>query len=183
MTELRLATPDDAPALHAIMDPLIRETHVTFADAALPLDALRARLEQDLAAYPWIVATAAGRLVGYAMARALGPAAGLRWSVETGLALAPDARGQGVGARLYANVLALITAQGYINAFALVTRPNEASERLHARLGFRCYGVMEREGYKHGRWHDTSCWQKRLRDGEPGEVLPVAAVLATNPLT
>lgn len=183
MSALRLATPDDAPALHEIMDPLIRETHVTFADAALPLDALRARLEQDLAMYPWIAAVEGGRVVGYAMARALSPAAGLRWSVETGLAMTGAVRGQGLGTRLYANLLALVTAQGYVNAFALVTRPNAASERLHERLGFRCYGVMEREGYKHGHWHDTSCWQKRLRDGDPGEVLPVAAVLATNPLT
>jgi len=179
---LRLATADDALALHGIMDPLVRETHVTFADAAPPVEELHARLARELGTYPWIVATDRGRILGYAMARPWSPAPGQRWSVETGIALGPDARGQGLGSRLYTNVLAVVAAQGYVNAFALVTRPNDASERLHARLGFRRYGVIEREGYKHGRWHDVSCWQKRLRDGDPGDVLAVAAAVARNPL-
>lgn len=176
---LRLATPADAAALHAIIAPLVRETHINFYDDAVPVDALRERLERELALLPWVVADAGGELLGYAMAREwMAGAPHARWSVETGLALAPGARGRGLGTRLYRAVLAILTAQGYGSALAIVTRPNEASERLHAALGFRHVGVVEGEGYKLGAWRDTSLWQKVLsRPAAPAALRPVAEVL------
>ncbi len=121
VTTLRSARPDDAAAIHAILDPIVRTT-----------------------------------------AR----------SCETGLALAPKARGAGLGTRLYAALLEALRAHGFPNAFATITVPNPASERLHERAGFRRYGVTERAGWKFDRWHDSSWWQKRLVEGDaaPGEL-------------
>jgi L-amino acid N-acyltransferase YncA len=162
---LRFARPSDAGALHAILDPLVRETHMNFADAPPPVDDLVARIA-GAELHPWIVAETE-RVVGYCFARAWSPAPGERWSVETGLALSAEARGQQIGTRLYEVLLRTLAGQGYRNAYALVTRPNPASERLHERFGYRCFGVVERTGFKLGRWHDTSWWHKPLVAGDP----------------
>lgn len=172
MIALRFARPDDAGTLCAILEPLIRATAMNFSSAAPAAADLAARIENALSTHPWIVAVEGDRVIGYTFARGWSPSEGERWSVETGLALAPDARGKGLGTRLYTAVLDVLSAQGFQNAFAGITIPNAASERLHERLGFRRYGVIERSGWKLGRWYDTSWWQKRLAgdDATPGEL-------------
>ena len=174
--KLRFARPSDAAALYAILDPLVRETHMNFAVVPPPLEDLVARIA-GAELHPWIVAET-DRVVGYCFARPWSPAEGERWSVETGLALSADARGQKVGTQLYDRLLAILAAQGYRNAYAAVNLPNPASERLHERAGYRRYGVTERAGWKLGRWHDTSWWQKRLApsDTAPGELRAPRAV-------
>jgi phosphinothricin acetyltransferase len=166
VTSLRFARPDDAEAIHAIYEPIVRTTAINFTMAPQTVGDLAARIA--LATYPWIVALDDDRrMLGYALARPWGSAEGERWSVETGLALVPDARGAGLGTRIYRALLGVLAAQGFHNALAGITVPNPASERLHERLGFRRYGVIERHGWKLDRWHDTSWWQKRLVDGDP----------------
>jgi phosphinothricin acetyltransferase len=164
---LRFARADDAAALCAILDPLVRGTAMNFAAAPPAVVDFGTRIEIGLATHPWIVAVDDTRVLGYTFARGWSATEGERWSVETGLALAAEARGKGLGTRLYSAVLDVLAAQGFHNAFAGITIPNPASERLHERLGFRRYGVIERSGWKLGRWYDTSWWQKRLVDGDP----------------
>ncbi len=164
MTSLRFARPDDAAALHSILDPLVRTTPMNFASAPPSIEDLAARI--TTATHPWVVGLDGDRVVGYAFARTWGTAEGERWSAETGLALVPEVRRAGLGTRLYRAVLDVLVAQGFHHAFAGITLPNPGSERLHERLGFRRYGVLERAGWKLGRWHDTSWWQKRLRESD-----------------
>jgi phosphinothricin acetyltransferase len=173
---LRFARPSDAAAVHAILDPLVRETHMNFAVTPPPLDELVARIA-GAELHPWSVAET-DRVVGYCFARPWSPADGERWSVETGLALSADARGQQVGTKLYAQLLAILAAQGFRNAYAAVNLPNPASERLHERFGYRRYGVTEHAGWKLGRWHDTSWWQKPLAPttAAPGELRDARSV-------
>ena len=173
---LRFARPSDAAALYAILDPLVRETHMNFATVPPPLDELVARIA-GAEFHPWIVAESE-RVVGYCFARPWSSAEGERWSVETGLALSAEARGLKLGTRLYEQLLAILGAQGYRNAYAAVNLPNPASERLHERFGYRRYGTTERAGWKLGRWHDTSWWQKPLAPAAvpPGELRDARSV-------
>jgi len=171
VTALRFARPDDAAAIHAILAPAVRTTAINFISTPQSADTVAARIAQPT--HPWIVAVDDDqRLLGWAVAREWGSAEGERWNVETGVALASEARGAGLGTRLYTALLDVLVAQGFHSALAGITIPNPASERLHERLGFRRYGVIDRAGWKLGRWHDTSWWQKRLvdSDAEPGEL-------------
>jgi phosphinothricin acetyltransferase len=40
-----------------------------------------------------------------------------------------------------------------------ISLPNEASIRLHEKLGFKKVGHFERVGFKQDRWVDDGYWQ------------------------
>ncbi len=168
---LRLARPDDAAAIVAILDPLVRDTAMNFAYEPPEETELAARIETALATHPWIVADD-GRVLGFSFARPYGAQPGTAWVVETGIALGDGARGRKVGTQLYGRLLAVLRAQGYTTAFAAITVPNPASERLHVRHGYEKIGVFRKSGYKHGAWHDTSWWQRTLIDGTAAPAPP-----------
>jgi L-amino acid N-acyltransferase YncA len=121
--------------------------------------------------WPWLVADD-GAVLGYAYASQHRSRAAYRWSVDVSVYVAERARRAGVGRRLYQALFAVLTEQGFFNAFAGVTLPNEPSLGLHRAVGFEPVGVYRNVGYKLGSWHDTSWWQRTLRPppdvvGEP----------------
>jgi hypothetical protein len=67
-----------------------------------------------------------------------------------------------VGTRLYQALLTISREQGYCQAFAGITLPNEASQRLHLGLGFQRIGTFKSVGFKFGEWHDVAWLQKPL---------------------
>jgi GNAT superfamily N-acetyltransferase len=91
-------------------------------------------------------------------------------------------RGQGVGRSLYQSLLAVLSLQGYVTAFAGIVLPNAASVALHERVGFTPVGVYRGVGYKFGAWHDVGWWQRSLRSYAvpPPAIRDVAAVQATH---
>lgn len=177
MIALRLVSLGDAAAICDLLKPLVLDGHINFAETPWTVDEMREKIAAAREVLPWIVAVEDGAVAGYTFARAWSPMPGERWSVEVGIGLLPAARGKQLGTRLYRALFTLLAAQGYRTALALVTRPNPASEALHVRHGFRQVGVVERAGWKRGRWHDVSYWQRHLGDDTaPGALRPVADV-------
>ena len=66
--------------------------------------------------------------------------------------LDPDYRGQGLGRRLYQQLIPEVRGLGYRSLFAGIALPNPASVGLHEALGFQPVGVFRDVGYKHGAW-------------------------------
>lgn len=62
---------------------------------------------------------------------------------------------------------------GYRRAFVGITLPNAASVGLHHALGFTEVGILQRAGFKFGRYHDVASLERSLGtdpqppDGEP----------------
>ena len=79
---------------------------------------------------------------------------------------------------LYGQLIPTLKQQGYRTLVAEIAIPNPASERLHAKFGFREVGRLERVGWKFGRWHDVAHWQCIFDDchREPRPVRPVDEV-------
>ena len=132
------------------------------------------RIAATTATYPWLIAEADGALLGYAYGRPYNLRAAYRWTCETGIYLATDARHRGVGGALYAALLVELTARGFVAAIALISVPNPESTRFHEALGFTHIGNLQGVGYKFGAWHDVGYWQRDLaaRPATPAE--PVA---------
>jgi phosphinothricin acetyltransferase len=103
-----------------------------------------------------------GRLLGYACAGPLRPKAAYDRSVETTIYLHPDARGSGLGPRLYGALLKLLAANDVHRCYAVVTMPNPASIHLHERLGFREVGRLTECGFKFDRWWDVVWMEKGM---------------------
>jgi L-amino acid N-acyltransferase YncA len=175
---LRAATGADAAAIAALYAPYVTDSIVSFEAEPPSADEIGARMESAGGRYPWIVAEEGGELVGYAYAAAFRPRAAYCYAVETSVYLAPDAKGQGLGRRLYASLLATLEAQGYAQAIGAITLPNPASVALHERLGFAPAGIYRHVGWKMGGWHSVGLWQRPLAPATvpPTEPKPVAEV-------
>jgi L-amino acid N-acyltransferase YncA len=156
---LRLVSPDDAAQIALIYAPFCRETAVSFEAEAPDEATMRDRIYAVADRYPWLVAVSEKReILGYAYATKHRERAAYRWSVDFAVYLAPSAKGRGIGTELYNALVAICRLLGYHRAFAGIALPNEASVRLHEKVGFRPIGVYHRVGYKLGKWHDVGWW-------------------------
>ncbi len=138
------------------MSPIVADSHISFEEQPPSLEEMRERLRAGSARYPWLVACSAdGAVVGYAYAGPHRERAGYRWSADVCVYVAAQARGTGVGRKLYTQLFALLKRQGFYNAFAGVALPNDASVALHRSMGFTDVGTYRRVGFKSGAWYDT----------------------------
>ena len=171
MTDLSIrdAVSADTVALLAIYRPYVLDTPVSFELEPPSTAEFEQRIIAARSRWVWLVAERGSDLVGYAYASSYKSRAAYRWSVETAVYVHESHRGQGVGMTLYSRLMAVLAEKGYCTAYAGITLPNDASIRLHRSAGFREIGVFRRAGWKFGRWHDVSWWQRELRDRPPDE--------------
>jgi phosphinothricin acetyltransferase len=78
--------------------------------------------------------------------------------------LAVEATGQGIGKRLYGELLNNLSGIGLHGAYAGVALPNDASVNLHEALGFRKVGVYEEVGYKFGKFWSVAWFELRIHE-------------------
>lgn len=175
---LRAATPDDAAAIAEIYAPFVTASVVSFETEAPDSAAMRARIEASGGLYPWLVGEADGTVLGYAYAAPFRTRPAYRFTVETTIYLRPEVAGRGLGARLYAPLLAVLEAQGFTQAIAAITLPNQASVRLHERLGFTAAGAYRQVGWKLGGWHDVGLWQRALAPAAEPPIEPAPPRIA-----
>jgi L-amino acid N-acyltransferase YncA len=178
---IRLATAADAAAIAEIYAPYVTASTVSFE--AKPPDAaeMAARLASGGALYPWFVCEGEDRAIaGYASASAFRARHAYRFSVEISVYVGRGRHGRGIGRRLYEALLPLLERQGFTQAIAAVTLPNEASVVLHENLGFVRAGTYERVGYKLGEWRSVGLWQRPLAplSPDPAEPRPYAEIIA-----
>lgn len=165
MAPIRFATEDDAAAIHEIYAPFCGDSIVSFEVAPPGIDEMRRRIRETSKAYPWIVCAEGPRLLGYVYASRYRERAAYRWSVDVTAYMHPDARGKGLGRRLYTALFKLLAPMGYHRAYAGITLPNDASVGLHKAMGFGLVGVYKAVGFKCGAWRDVSWWEKPVREG------------------
>jgi phosphinothricin acetyltransferase len=178
VVRIRVATEGDAAAIAAIYRPVVENTAISFETVAPDSDEIARRLNDTLPSYPWIVCEIDDHIVGYAYATRHRVRGAYRWSVDTSVYVSDGCRRRGVGSGLYASLFAMLTAQGFVNAYAGIALPNPGSVGLHESMGFEKIGVYRRVGYKLGRWHDVGWWQLGLREHEqsPREPLDVTTL-------
>lgn len=171
---MRLAETRDGDAIARIYAPMVATTPISFEVDPPSGEQMAARVSGTLPDHPWLVAESDG-VVGYAYAHRFHPRAAYDWTVETSIYVDPTHWRQGGGRRLYTALLAVLRAQGYRRAIALVTLPNPASVHLHEGMGFGPVGVYHRVGWKFGAWHDVGLWELDLGagGGDPAAPIPV----------
>jgi L-amino acid N-acyltransferase YncA len=176
---IRLATNADAPAIAAIYAPYVTNSRISFEEIA-PDDAeIRQRLIGEHPGYhPWFVAEEGGRILGFANSAPYRTRRAYRWTVETGIYLAVEACGRGIGFNLLSKLLGVLERQGYFAAIGAIALSNASSVALHEKLGFTFAGTYRQVGFKGGEWIDVCLWQKDLgqRSSNPLEPTAFAAV-------
>ena len=165
---IRPGTDADIRAVTLIYAHHVREGLASF-DEVPPDAAEMARRQADVQAQglPYLVATIAGQVVGYAYAAPYRARSAYRYAVEDSIYVAPDRIGLGIGRRLLAPVIEAAAAAGRRQMVAVIgDSGNAASIGLHRALGFRMAGTLAAVGYKLDRWVDSVLMQRALGDGD-----------------
>lgn len=173
----------DARAIAAIYDDAVRTTTATFdtvpktiADRAAWLASHDARFSAFIAenakwrgSVPDMSeeevpesADLAGAVVGWATISRWSERCAYDGTGETSIYVRPDARGKGVGSLLIRALVDHAKETEFHVLLARIVTGNEASERMHAAVGFRSIGVMREVGRKFDRWLDVGLWQLLL---------------------
>ena len=175
MVLIRLAREEDAAGIADVYRPYVEDSPISFEEQAPDAAEMARRIIGERPGlHPWLVAEETNQIKGFASSSPFRARPAYRWSVETGIYLAADASGRGIGKRLLVMLTDLLERQGYVAAIGAIALPNDASVRLHEALGFVSAGAYRGTGFKLGRWIDVGLWQKELapRSPEPTEPLP-----------
>lgn len=160
---IRYADPGkDAGACTAIYAPHVLASPTSFEESPPSASEMAERIASLSVTHPWLVAEQAGDLLGYAYACRHRERPAYRWSADVSAYVAEGQRRQGVGRRLYEDLLEQLRAQHFRTACAGITLPNDASVALHERMGFVSVGVYRKIGWKAGEWRDVGWWQLDL---------------------
>ena len=162
MTTVRPATAVDLAGAAAIYDDQVRTGISTFDLEPPPVSYWQHRLASSEPGDRFLVAERDGEVVGFAYSSSYRPRPGYRHTRETSVYLAERARGQGLGRRLYDDLIAGLAADGIHVALALIALPNAPSIALHEACGFEHLGTMREVGRKFDRWLDTAWYQRTL---------------------
>lgn len=170
MLEVRAGVAGDLGAIDDIYTHYIRTTAITF-DVEPMSTGQRMEWFTHYAAtgrHRLLVAVDGGEVLGYATSSRHRPKAAYETTVETTVYLSPLHTGRGVGSALYGALLAGLEDEDVHRACAGITMPNEASLRLHLRLGFRQVGCFTEQGRKFGRYWDVAWFERPVGGSREG---------------
>jgi L-amino acid N-acyltransferase YncA/putative methionine-R-sulfoxide reductase with GAF domain len=159
---LRPVRDEDAEAIARIYAPYVETTADSFEETAPGAAEMRGRFASVTASYPWLVAALDGEVAGYAYGHEHRARPAYRPSVEVSVYVDRSAQRRGIARLLYGALFRDLARRGYHRAFAGITASNEGSIAFHRSVGFSPIGVFHEIGYKFGRWHDTSWWERDL---------------------
>lgn len=166
MLTLRDATPDDAAAIAAIWNPIIRETVITFYPLERSAEEIAAMIAaRQGAGRAFLVAEEGGSCLGFASYDQFRPGPGNARSMEHTINLAPEARGKGAGRALLLALEDHARAAGHHLMIAAISGSNTGSISFHEALDYIHVGTMPQLGWKFGRYHDLVLMQKFLSVG------------------
>lgn len=157
---MRPATAADLAGAAAIYDDQVRTGISTFDLDPPPVGYWEHHLASTEQGDHFLVADRDGEVVGFAYSSSYRPRPGYRLTRETSVYLAEHARGEGLGRRLYDDLLARVAADGIHVVLALIALPNAPSTALHEACGFEHLGTMREVGRKFDRWVDTAWYQR-----------------------
>ena len=169
---IRNATEADVPAILAIYAPYVLTSTATFEyDVPTPGEFMQ-RFRDITAQFPWLVWEEEGRILGYVYASRPYTRAAYSWCAEPSVYLCAEARGRGIGTRLYAVLESCLRLQGYQLLYALVTLENTVSRAFHEKQGYFTRANFPDCAWKFGRSLGVSWMEKRLSLVEPASNFP-----------
>ena len=149
----------DWPAVKAVYEEGIATGNATFETQAPDWE------EWDRRHLPAarLVAQVEDKVVGWAALSPVSSRCVYAGAVEVSVYVAELARGVGIGTGLMTMLIRESEGAGIWTLQAGIFPENEASVRLHLRMGFREVGYRERLGQLNGAWRDVLLFERRSR--------------------
>lgn len=162
---IRPAIAADSRAIASIYADAVRDDTATFEiePPSEPEMARRIALISGLG-HPFFVGEIDGKVAGYAYASTFRARAAFEKTLEDSVYVAGSAQRHGLGRALLAKLIETAAASGFCQMIAVIgdSSTKDASIALHAALGFRHVGTLEKVGRKHDQWLDVVFMQRKL---------------------
>ena len=160
----RFATEKDAEEILKIYEPYVEKTTITFEYEVPSAEEFKGRIREILKEYPYIICEYENEIVGYAYAHRIWSRAAYQWDAELSVYTDGNYAGNGIGKKLYKILIEILKLQNVVNVYALVTYPNENSEKLHNYFGFKKVAFFENSGYKFEKWVGVTWFEKAISE-------------------
>jgi phosphinothricin acetyltransferase len=159
---IRLARPEDLPAINDIYNHYVRHSTCTYQETPEPIEARRAWFERHGPEHPITVAELGGLVVGWGALSPYHARSAYRFSVENSVYVGHEYHRKGIGAAILRDLIARARALGHRTIIAGIDGGQKASVALHTTMGFTTAGRLREVGYKFGRWLDVIYMQLLL---------------------
>jgi len=170
---IRVAEKDDAAGMLEIYAPFILNSGITQETEVPSVEEFQKRIISNLKERPWLVCEINNEIAGYAYAGKHRDRKGYQWCTEPSVYISEKYFGLGVANALYAALFDILKLQGYINAYAVITLPNDRSIAFHKKFGFDYLTTYKKIGYKLGQWHDVGWMQYEVNPHKEDPEVPV----------
>lgn len=154
-TMIRDAKKEDIKAITDIYNHYILHTTACFSEEAVAEEEMEKQMR-------WIHSLgclyivwedeASGEVLGFCYAHPWKEKSAYRKTLETTVYLSPNATGRGIGTQLMETLIGRCRHQGYHVLIADITTGNDASIRMHEKLGFVRKSSFEEVGRKFNQW-------------------------------
>jgi len=170
---IRVATKTDAADMLDIYAPFILNSGITQETEVPSVEDFQKRVISNLEERPWLVCEIDNEIAGYAYAGKHRDRKGYQWCTEPSVYISEKFYGWGVANALYSALFDILKLQGYVNAYAVITLPNERSVAFHKKFGFEYLTTYKQIGYKLGQWHDVGWMQYEINPHKKDPEEPV----------
>jgi phosphinothricin acetyltransferase len=162
---IRPADTSDLDSLHRLRNDYIDDSYATFDENSMTRDDVDLWLHSYDREGPYRlqVATDKKRLLGFAGSQAYRHHPAFRKTIETSVYVAPGHERRGIGSALYEALFEALANEDLHRAVAGIALPNEASVRLHKKMGFAEVGTFDEYAIKHDRYISSVWMQRSLR--------------------
>lgn len=148
---VRRATATDAEAIARVLNPVIRDTAITFNSQ----ERSSSEIAQAIETLPcYMIAEDDSGLLGFASYDQFRKGIGYARAMEHSIVLSEDARGKGAGRVLMAALTDHARANGVGSLWAGVSGENPDGVAFHTAIGFETVATLPKVGFKFGRWLD-----------------------------
>lgn len=149
----------DAKQIVDIYNYYVLNSIVTFDEFPFSEKDFVERIKTISGQYPFIVFEENQQILGYAYANMFRQKPAYGKTVETTIYLKNDVQGKYIGTQLYTELLKILKEQNYHAIIGGLTLPNDASVRLHEKLGFKQVAHFKEVGFKFNTWLDVGFWE------------------------
>jgi len=164
MLTIRPAEIDDLGRITEIYNQAIVTTTATFDTEPKSVESQREWFLGHDAKYPIIVAEMNDEVVAWASLTKWSDRCGYVGTAEVSLYVEESFRGQGIGKKMFAELLAVGEAGGLHTAIARIVEGNDLSVKMHEAFGFTELGVMREVGEKFGKRLSVHVMQRMFSD-------------------
>lgn len=158
---------DDAASILAIYSPYVVGSSVSFEMTLPTEEEMKLRIEKYTEKYPWLVAEKNGNIIGYAYSSSYRERLAYQWVAECSVYIFDDFKGHSLSLDLYNKLFELLRQSNIFRVYAVITLPNPASIKFHAKMGFLSFATYEKVGFKLDQWHDVHWMVKEIKEGKP----------------